>query len=182
MAASSRKVRLMFSIAAAVALIGSAFFPEALAFPYHRQVGDTSVYSETPISPEIVNVLARSDRLLRASPIFSSHYGHRIFLTNGGWRWKILSFPSFGAFALTRQLSEAIIVNRSDVAQDHVQNGRPIADERSLSGESPTRGRTRSFALISACLRTPNIRSGCARVIAMSSRAAGACPTRMQRV
>jgi hypothetical protein len=111
------------------------FAPEALAFPYHRRVGVTDVYAERPIPAAITGVLARSDALLRSSAIYDPDaYGRRIFLTDGGWRWRLLSFQTPHAFAQTRPVTEPIVVNNSDVARDLVSTGAPIAGTRSLSG------------------------------------------------
>lgn len=115
-------------------LITCAFAPQALAFPHRQVIGDTTFYSETPISRALPDVLARSDVLLRRSAIYGPGYGRRIFLTDGGWRWRLLSLQLSGSFAFTRPLTEAIVVNRSDAGRDRVFNGAPIAGERSLSG------------------------------------------------
>lgn len=119
---------------AGVLLVTCAFAPQALAFPYRQVIGDTKVYSETPISLALPGVLARSDALLRRSAIYRSEYGRSIFLTDGGWRWRLLAMRSSGSFAFTRPLTEAIVINRSDAGHDRVYNGAPIAGERSLSG------------------------------------------------
>lgn len=129
--------RRTVNLGLAACVVGLAlclFAPQVLAFPFVRQIGDTRVYAERPISPAIGDVLARSDRLLKVSAIYGPRYGRRIFLTDGGWRWYLLSFQSLGAFAQTRALSEAIVVNRSDVARDVVENGASIAGRRTLSG------------------------------------------------
>jgi hypothetical protein len=49
-------------------------------------------------------------------------------------RWRILSFPVGGAFAVTRPLGSAVVVNRSRVDQDMVWNGAPRPGRRTLSG------------------------------------------------
>lgn len=108
--------------------------PEALAFPYHRQVGQHRIYAERPIPNAIEQVVARADVLVATSPLYEGSDGERIFLTDGGWRWRLLSLRSAGAFALTRAVSETIVVNRSDVTRDLVWNGAAVAGRRSLSG------------------------------------------------
>lgn len=129
-----RRIAAIGLIAALVALGLVTFFPALLLFPYHERVGDTDVYSEEPIPPQIAEVLRRADERLRTSPIGGEGYGHAVFLTNGGWRWRLLALTSAGAFALTRPLSEAVIVNGNDVARDVVRNGRAVGGQRSLSG------------------------------------------------
>lgn len=115
-------------------LASSLWAPELLAFPYRATVGDTMVYAERPIGPALHTVVGRSNQLLHASPIFSAGYGRRIFLTSGGWRWWVLSIGTGGSFAFTRRLGEAIVVNRSSVAQDRVFNAQAIGGVPSLSG------------------------------------------------
>lgn len=120
----------------AMYLAASALFmPELLLFPHHRIVGGVSLYSESPIPDEAAGVIQRSETRLRASALFLGEETFKpIFLTEGGWRWKVLSLGAGGAFGLTRPSTEAVVVNRSDFQSDRVSNGSPIAGERSLSG------------------------------------------------
>ena len=108
--------------------------PEALAFPYQRQIGAHRVHAERPVGPAMDAILARADARLATSPIAASGMGKRIFLTDGGWRWRVLVLRSAGAFAISRPLSEVIVVNRSDIAADRVINGAAVAGDRRLSG------------------------------------------------
>jgi hypothetical protein len=118
----------------ALALFGTIqFVPEVLAWPHKAILGDTSIYSDRPIGSDIKQVMARSDALLRSSAIYSDSYGKRIFLTDGGWRWKLLSLQSLGAFGHTRPLSEAVIINDASIADNKVRNGRAVGGVRSLS-------------------------------------------------
>ncbi len=107
----------------AAAVVTVALAPEALAFPYRAVIRGNAIYSDRPIPAAIDGVLVRADRLVAGSPLAGPGYGHRIFLTNGGWRWRVLSIGTSDAFALTRPLSEAIIVNDTDVAADRVRKG-----------------------------------------------------------
>ena len=118
----------------AAVLVMSVFAPEVLAFPHHQTIGDTAIYSDEPIPANMPQVLARSDALLRASAIYGPGYGRRIFLTDGGWRWRVLALQFSDTFALTRAFSGAVLINRSDVARDRVFNGGRIGGVRSLSG------------------------------------------------
>jgi hypothetical protein len=118
-----------------VALLGTATAaPQTLAWPYSAEIGNTRVYSETPIPPAMRSVLARSDALVARSPLAERGMDRRLFLTQGGWRWELLALTSSGAFALRRPFRDAIIVNASDVATDRVENGAPVGGVRSLSG------------------------------------------------
>jgi len=108
--------------------------PQLLAWPYSAEIGNTRIYSERPIPPQMRILLARSDALLARSPIREPGLQRSVFLTDGGWRWKLLALTSSGAFALRRPFRDAIIVNESDVAADRVENGAPVGGVRSLSG------------------------------------------------
>lgn len=108
--------------------------PEVLAFPHRQIIGDTVVYSERALPATMPQLLAQSDARLRKSAIFGPGYGRRIFMTEGGWRWRALALQASGAFALSRGFGETIVVNRSDAARDVVFNGGAIAGQRSLSG------------------------------------------------
>jgi len=108
--------------------------PQLLAFPFSARVGAHDIYAEAPIGPRISEIVGRADDVARGSPIAGSAGDQPIFLTDGGWRWTWLSLGSLGAFAITRPLVEAIVVNRSDQSADIVRNGRAVGGRRSLSG------------------------------------------------
>ena len=107
-------------------LLGSAVVaPQLLAFPYHADVGTTRVYAETPLDPAMVRtVLARADARLATSPLHDGPVGTRVFLTDGGWRWRLLALTNGESLGFTRPASDivsgAVILNRSDVARDSV--------------------------------------------------------------
>lgn len=148
--------------------ISCAFVPEALAFPHRLQIGDTRLYSETPIPEDAArDVLARSDRLLKASPISGPGYGRRIFLTKGGWRWMLLAPGSRQAIAITRPFAETIIFNRSDIASDRAMTA---VGSRSLAGviaHERTHGLIRAHFGPLADWRYPNwVREGYCDVVA----------------
>jgi hypothetical protein len=117
-----------------VYLIASLFYPPLLLFPHVRTVGETRVYSETPIPDEITEVIGRADALVRASPLFQDEVLKRpIYLTNGGLRWRLLTFSS-GALAISRPPTETIVINRSSVVRDEVWNSVDPFPARDLSG------------------------------------------------
>lgn len=120
-------VLLLFAVAVVYA-------PQLLAFPYEQRIGTVTVYAERPIDPRIASELARSEGLLRASPIYTGPLDRSLFLTDGGWRWRLQAIQSPGAFAFRRPFSAAIMFNRSDVGADRVTNGRAIGGTRTLSG------------------------------------------------
>lgn len=123
-------------VAAVVLWLGAAVvFPGLLAFPHHRMVGDTPVFSSRPLTADVEAVVRRADARLRTSPLYQPEAARRpIYLTDGGLRWRLLSPGAADAFALTRPVSAAVVVNRSSLARDRVRNGGLAgAGERILS-------------------------------------------------
>lgn len=127
--------------AGAAALVGAAvlgtilYAPSVLAFPHRAQFGEITVYSVAPIGPEMPAILNRAAGLDAKSAIAAPLGPRAIYLTDGGWRWALLSLPnSHGAFAVTRPLSSSIVLNRSAIAADSVENGAAIGNRRTLSG------------------------------------------------
>jgi hypothetical protein len=103
--------------------------PKLLAFPYKVQIDEQTVFAETPIPHEISGIIARSEGLLKQSKIYAPDLEKEIYLTKGGWRWRILSFPtSPNAFGLSRPWIGSIVINRNDVIANKVfskaSNGR----------------------------------------------------------
>lgn len=101
----------------------SVAMPQMLFFPYQAQIGTTRVYAETPIDrAAMARTLARADARVATSPLDDRRVGARLFLTDGGWRWKLLALGSSTGIALTRPMSDlladAVIVNRRSVSID----------------------------------------------------------------
>lgn len=119
----------------ALAFASPLFAPQLLAFPYKARSGDSIVWSERPIDgPALDELIARSEALIAESPLAREREPRRIFLTAGGWRWRWLAATSPGTFALTRPLTDPVIlVNRGDIAADTVTNGRAGGGKRGLS-------------------------------------------------
>ena len=114
-----------------VALATPLLAPQVRAFPYFAESDIGPVWSENPIDERaLAGVAGRTQELVASSPIAAPDERRPIFLTDGGWRWLWLANTSRGGFGLTRPVSDAVIINRSDIATDHVENA--IA-ERSLS-------------------------------------------------
>jgi len=114
--------------------VAVVYAPQLLAFPYKQRIGTVTVYAERPIDPRIGSELARAEGLLRTSPLYTGSLDRSLFLTDGGWRWRLLAIQSPGAFAFRRPFSSAIMFNRSDIGADRVTNGRAIGGTRTLSG------------------------------------------------
>ena len=108
--------------------------PAALAFPYRAQFGRTTVLAERPIGLGMARVLARADRLVATSPLARPDGARTVVLTDGGWRWRLLTPGSWRAFGLRRPFLAILVLNRSDIAVDRVRNGLTVAGERTLSG------------------------------------------------
>ncbi len=122
-------------VAAGLYLPASLFFPRMLLFPHRAMVGETPIYSSTPIPPEMDDVVARADARVRGSAIFDPGVLRRpIFLTDGGPRWRILSFGAGTSFGLTRSLGGSTVINRSSAAGDRVWNSSTGAASRALTG------------------------------------------------
>ncbi|WP_423142126.1 hypothetical protein ACOYW6_01815 [Parablastomonas sp. CN1-191] len=108
--------------------------PQLLAFPYHAVSNGSDVWSERPLpQAELDRVTARAAALVAASPL-ADRSGERrhVFLTRGGWRWNWLALQSRDAFAVTRAVGGALLMNRSDLAGDRIVNG--YRRTRTLSG------------------------------------------------
>lgn len=129
----ARRIAKLLLTVLALTFVATRFFPETLIWPYKTKIGDTQIYSEQPIAREMASVLAQSDALLRNSQIYSDGYGKRIFLTDGGWRWKFLALNVAGALAQSTSVTEAIVINRSSISANWVRNGNAIGGERALS-------------------------------------------------
>ena len=127
-------MRRFFSVlagAAGLVLASPLVAPQVLAFPYRAESGIGPVWSEQPIdAAALERVTVQTEALLGESPIAEADERRPIFLTDGGWRWLWLANTSRGGFGLTRPVSKAVIINRSDIAADRVENA---FAERSLS-------------------------------------------------
>lgn len=168
-------------VVAVLLLAGVTRVPEALAFPYRATVGTTQVWSERPITAALPGVLARADRLVAASPLAGGDASRRLFLTDGGWRWRLLALTEPGSYGLRRPWSAALILNRSDLARDRV--GRDGG--RSLSG---TIAHETSHLLVArrigelAALRLPTwVSEGLADHVASESRLSDAQAASMRK-
>lgn len=117
-----------------VVVITVLYAPAVLAFPHGMRVGHTRILSTSPIPAVIVERIERGDKLLAESPLFEPGLKRTLVLTDGGWRWKILSAGHWDAVALRRPFSSSLLFNRADIAADRVFNSAPSGGERTLSG------------------------------------------------
>jgi hypothetical protein len=110
--------------------------PQLLAFPHVTTIGTTRVYAEAPIDrAAMARVLQRADERVATSPLHSGPAGTRVFLTDGGWRWRVLALTAGESLGFTRPfsdvVSDAVILNRSDITRDTISSR---YGTRSLSG------------------------------------------------
>lgn len=127
-----RGLGLMLGLAIAVA--GIVYSPAALAFPYVKQIGDTTVLSEAPVPGVMAERIRRADALLATSPLARPDLRRTLVLTDGDWRWKVLAVGNWNAIALRRPFSSALLFNRADVLADRIRNAAPRGGTRTLSG------------------------------------------------
>ncbi len=114
---------------------GPLFAPQLLAFPYQAQVGADRVWSVTPIArPQLDKILLDAAARTATSPLVRGAEHRDIFITDGGWRWLWLANIANGAFALSRAITDNIIINDTDIASGTVNNGSGIGSKRSLAG------------------------------------------------
>lgn len=132
--ARRRRIGLIALAAIAAVPVSAIAAPQILAFPHRAQIGRYTVYSEVPIAlPAMRDVLARADARLATSPIDRPRDAITVFLTDGGWRWHLLTLQSSGAFGVTRAINSAVLINRNSVAGDRVVNGAAVGGVRPLS-------------------------------------------------
>lgn len=120
---------------AALAAAAPFMAPEVLAFPHQQDFGTDRVWSTAPIpKARMAAILADANRRVAQSPIAVGSEGRRIFLTDGGWRWRVLALQSHFAFALTRAYREDVIFNRNDVPTNTVYNRNGDGRTRTIAG------------------------------------------------
>ena len=122
------------TIGLVLAIVGILYTPAALAFPHVKRIGDTTVYSVSPIPDVMTERIDRADALLAASPLAEPGLRRTLVLTGGGWRWQVLAAGNWNVIALRRPFSSVLLFNSSDVVADRVRNGAPGGGERTLSG------------------------------------------------
>lgn len=129
-----RQARRIATCAVIAAFVSPLAAPQLLAFPHHTVSNGSEVWSEAPLpQDQIDRVTARAAALDAASPLADrAGEPRRIFLTQGRWRWNWLALQSRGAFAVTRAVGGAVLVNRNDLAADRVVNA--PGRTRTLSG------------------------------------------------
>ncbi|MHA6722180.1 hypothetical protein [Sphingomonas sp. RS2018] len=129
-----KRVLAAIAIVIGASLILITRVPAALAFPYRASIGATQILSDTPINHALGARLARADALVSAAGLEGAGVSRTLVLTDGGWRWRLLSLQSHDAFGLRRPFSATLVFNCSDVAADRIYSNRAVGNVRSLSG------------------------------------------------
>lgn len=119
-------------IALAVPLLLIAYAPQVLAFPYKAQFGETVVRSERPLPADFGKTIAAADSLVAQSPLYRRPVPRSIFLTSGGWRWRLAALGYGDAVALRRPLRNLIVINDADPATDRARSHRGFGGVRTL--------------------------------------------------
>ncbi|WP_116090258.1 hypothetical protein [Sphingomonas crusticola] len=109
-----------------------AYAPQVLGFPYEARFGQTVVRSERPLPADFGAILDEADALAARSPLYTGPVARLIFLTSGGWRWRLVALQQSGAVAFRRPLRNLIVVNDADPAADRARNHRAIGGIRTL--------------------------------------------------
>lgn len=128
--------RAGFWLSVPILLLASPLLaPQLLAFPYRTETAIGTVWSERPLDKAMLDKVSKGvTTRMATTPLADKAETRPIFLTDGGWRWTWIAATSRGAFALTRPLTRAVVVNRTDPASGLVQNGQSIGGTRTLAG------------------------------------------------
>lgn len=108
-------------------------FPKPL-FAHSTSYENYRVYSRAPLSSEISNVLAESERRLKTSPLYDASIRRDVYLAGGHGMYALLSHKAYNSFANSIPYIENIVINKADVAADRVFLNRERNNSRSLSG------------------------------------------------
>lgn len=121
-------------ISAPILLLASPLLaPQLLAFPYRTETAIGTVWSEAPLDKAMLDKAAREvTARMATTPLAGKAESRPIFVTQGGWRWTWLAATSRGAFALTRPVNRAVVVNATDPVSGEIRNGRDIGGTREL--------------------------------------------------
>lgn len=136
--------------------MGLHMFPQVVFAHSYSQSG-TTVYSTSPLPPEIDVVLARADRLVEQSELAVPGRTERIFLCNSPWVYRLFN-PRGGGFAISVPVTDCIFVRQADVAVDASYVDGEEFNTRSLSSviaHEVTHGLIRNRLGVIASYRLP---------------------------
>ncbi len=152
------KWRRKVAMGAMVALIVTpTFYPPLLAFPHVTQSNGDSVYSSAPIDQAALDrVTGRANKLVATSALAAPTEPRKIFLTDGGWRWMWLAASQSSSLAITRPLSEAIVINRSTPGADRMKSAFGLRTLSSIIAHEKCHGLERRAFGLSSDFSKPN--------------------------
>lgn len=101
-------------------LVASPLYaPQLLAFPYRTATPVGTVWSERPVSPALLAQAGAKVRTRMAmTPLAGPSERRAIFLTDGGWRWRWLTVGSTTPYALSRPVTNAVVINRAHLVEE----------------------------------------------------------------
>lgn len=71
--------------------------------------------------------MAKADALIEQSAIYKpDDYATDIFISDGGWRWRLATLGGQSSFAISRPWSNAIIINKTDMKAGIVNGVRTL--------------------------------------------------------
>jgi len=117
-----RKSIIIALVTLGAGLASAVYTPQVLAFPYKAQFGETVVRSERPLPADFGKTIAAADALVAKSALYRGPVSRRIFLTDGGWRWRLMALRLDGTVAFTRPLGNLIVVSDADPVADSARN------------------------------------------------------------
>ena len=117
-----RKSIIIALVTLGAGLASAVYTPQVLAFPYKAQFGETIVRSERPLPADFGKTIAAADALVAKSALYRGPVLRRIFLTDGGWRWRLMALQLDGTVAFTRPLGNLIVVSDADPVADSARN------------------------------------------------------------
>lgn len=128
------KAALFLMVLVGLFLISAVHAPQVMAWPYKARFGVNTVYSEQPIASDMAIVIAKADALVQRSAIYDPDgYATDIFLSEGGWRWKLATIGALSDFAISRPINNAIIIKRPNADVDATPDYVRADGKRSLS-------------------------------------------------
>jgi hypothetical protein len=123
----------LIALAIVLPFITPIYAPQLLAFPYRSSTAAGTVWSVDPLEPAMLAAAAKTAReRLATSPLADTDERRPIFVTDGGWRWLWLAPASQGSFAISRPLTKAVVINRTDPATGIISNGAAVGGRRRL--------------------------------------------------
>ena len=125
--------RGLLTLAILLPFITPLYAPQLLAFPYRTTTPIGTVWSDQRLEPAMLDRAVSVTRTrLATTPLAGKVEARPIFVTDGGWRWLWLTTANQGAFAISRPLTKAIVLNATDPATGVISNGRSLGNKRSL--------------------------------------------------